>query len=412
MITRVHVKNYRSLENVDVKLGRLSVLVGRNGAGKSNFVDAVKFVQEALQAGLESAVANRNGLASLRRWTAKGRPCEVEIEITVKRGIFHGAYSFVLAGSTENDFRVKRETCSVTRAGSSPVQDGFEIREGAWATRPSEFEGSETAKSRSSTASRMSKLLAPNALFLPSARIMMQSPLGEMLASLTGSGFFSIYPNTMREPQRFSSARRMGNNGENFSSALQFLRKQWEEQKREPFADLLAALGRVVDDVSDVRVKQIGGYLITEMRHDYQRSGPTMEHEEATPWFDLSQESDGTLRMLGLLIGLYQMNPPRGLIAVEEPEVNIHPGALAVLADVLREVSERHQVLLTTQSPDLISRFAVDDLRIVDRQKGATRIGIIDASQRQAIEQQLFTTGDLLRIEGLYSSEEANAAYA
>lgn len=412
MITKVHIKNYRSLENVDVELGRLTVLVGRNGAGKSNFVDAVKFVQEALQVGLESAVANRNGLASLRRWTAKGRPCELEIEITVKRGIFHGAYSFVLAGSVENDFRVKRETCFAVRGGSSPARDGFEIREGIWTTRPSDFDSPETDGSRASTASRISKQLAPNALFLPSFRILMQSPLSEMLASLTGSGFFSIYPNTMREPQRFSSARRMGNNGENFSSALQFLRKQWEEQKREPFAELLAALGQVVDDVTDVRVKQVGGYLVTEMRHDYQRGGLSTEHDEAAPWFDLSQESDGTLRMLGLLIGLYQTNSPRGLISVEEPEVNIHPGALAVLADVLGEVSERHQVLLTTQSPDLISRFAVNDLRIVERQKGATRIGAIADSQRQAIEQQLFTTGDLLRIEGLYSSEETNAAYA
>ncbi len=412
MITKIHIKNYRSLENIDIELGRLTVLVGRNGAGKSNLVDAVKFVQEALQVGLEAAVANRNGLASLRRWTAKGRPCEVEVEITIKRGVFHGVYSFVLAGSTENDFRVKRETCFAARGGSSPVQDGFETREGVWVTRPQEFDAPQTAGTRVSTAGRIIKQLAPNALFLPSVRILLQSPLVEMFASLTGSGFFSIYPNTMREPQRFSSARRMGNNGENFSSALQFLRRQWEEQKREPFGELLAALGRVVDDVSDVRVKQVGGYLVTEMRHDYQRGGLSTEHDEAAPWFDLSQESDGTLRMLGLLIGLYQVNPPRGLVAVEEPEVNIHPGALAVLADVLREVSERRQVLLTTQSPDLISRFAVDDLRIVERRKGITHIGIIADSQRQAIEQQLFTTGDLLRIEGLYSSEESNAAYA
>lgn len=412
MITRVHVKNYRSLENVDVELGRLTVLVGRNGAGKSNLVDAVKFVQEALQVGLESAVANRNGLASLRRWTAKGRPCEVEIEIEVKRGSFYGTYSFVLAGSQENDFRVKREACSASRSGSSPSVDGFEIREGIWITKPKAFDVPENKDTRLLTSSRMSKILAPDSLFLPSIRVLMQSPLGEMLASLTGSSFFSIYPNTMREPQRFSSARRMGNNGENFSSALQFLRRQWEQQKREPFADLLSALGRVVNDVSDVRVKQVGGYLVTEMRHDYQRGGPSVEHDEAAPWFDLSQESDGTLRMLGLLIGLYQTNPPRGLVAVEEPEVNIHPGALAVLADVLREVSERHQVLLTTQSPDLISRFPADDLRIVERRKGGTHIGLIADSQRQAIEQQLFTTGDLLRIEGLYSSEGGNAAYA
>lgn len=412
MISRIHIKNYRSLENVDVDLGPLTVLVGRNGAGKSNFVDAMKFVQESLQNGVEAAVANRNGIASLRRWTAKGRPCEIEIEISVKHGSFFGTYGFVLAGSPENDFRVKREACSISRGGSSPINDGFEIQDSAWVTRPHDFEIRDSNDQRYVTAHRAIKQLNPNALFLPSVQILHQSPLTEMLASLSHSSFFSIYPNTMREPQRSFAVSRMGDKGENFAFALHLLRQQWDEGYKEPFADLLAALRRVVDDVSDVRVKQVGGYLVTEMKHDYQRAGLSTDSDEAGPWFDLSQESDGTLRMLGLLIGLYQAIPSPGLVAVEEPEVNIHPGALAVLADVLREVSDRRQVILTTQSPDLISRFPVDNLRIVERRKGNTHIGKIADSQREAVEQQLFTTGDLLRIEGLYSSEEANAEYA
>ena len=411
MITRVHIKNYRSLENVDIELGRLTVLVGRNGAGKSNFVDALRFVRESLQIGIEAAVANRNGLASLRRWTAKGRPCEVEIEISVERTAFVGTYGFVLAGSPDNDFRVKREACSVARSGSSPVSDEFEIREGAWATRPHELEAPDSVDGRPFTGIRSTTQLSPNALFLPSTRVLLGSPLAEMYASLTDSSFFSIYPNTMREPLRFSTARRMGDTGEHFSSALRYLRQQWD-QKKGPFADLLASLRRVVDDVSDVRVRQVGGFFVTEIRHDYQGTGPPADPDEGAPWFDLVQESDGTLRILGLLIGLYQTRTRRGLVAVEEPEVNIHPGALGVLADVLREASGRGQVLLTTQSPDLISRFPVGDLRVVERRKGNTHISRIADSQRQAIEKQLFTTGDLLRIEGLYSSEDANADYA
>ena len=144
MITHVQIKNYRSLENIDVELGRLTVLVGRNGAGKSNFVDAIKFVQESLLIGVEAAVANRNGLASLRRWTARGRPCEIEIAISIKRSAFSGTYGFVLAGSTENDFRVKHEACFAGRGGSSPMSDEFEIREGTWVKRPREFDDPET----------------------------------------------------------------------------------------------------------------------------------------------------------------------------------------------------------------------------------------------------------------------------
>ena len=412
MITQVHIKNYRSLKDVDIDLGRLTVLVGRNGAGKSNFVDALKFVQESLQIGLESAVANRNGLASLRRWTAKGRPVEIEIGISVRRGLFSGTYGFVLAGSPETDYRVKREVCFAGRTGPTPTSDGFEVSEGKWITKPQEAKDQEASGFQSLRSALGGRELSLDTLYLPTTRIWQRSLLAEMLASLTGSQFFSIYPNTMREPQRFSTSRRMGNKGDNFSSALRYLRQQWEQEQKEPFVELLAALRRVIDDVSDVRVKQVGGYLVTEMRHDYGRGELFTETDEASPWFDLSQESDGTLRMLGLLIGLYQPNSQRGLVTIEEPEVNIHPGALAVLAEVLQEVSHRRQVLLTTQSPDLIARFPVGDLRVVERRGGSTHIGPIADEQRQAVEQQLFTTGDLMRIEGLYSSEGANAEYA
>jgi len=412
MITRVQIKNYRSLENVDIELGGLTVLVGRNGAGKSNFVDALKFVQESLEIGIRGAVGNRNGLASLRRWSAKGRPHEVEICISIKEGALSGTYGFVLAVSQENDFRVKREVCQVARGGKSPISDEFEIREGRWVKKPFGFDESQRASGQTLLLPGLFEQLNLNALFLPSIQIMFDTPLKQVLLSLAGSRFFSIYPNTMREPQIFSTSRRMGDHGQYFSSALRVLKQQWEEQRKGRFSDLLAALRRVVDDVSDVRVTSFGGYLVTEIRHDYQDGSSSAEPGEGSPWFALSQESEGTLRMLGLLIGLYQTNTTRSLLAVEEPEINIHPGALAVLADVFREVSAHRQVLLTTQSPDLISRFPAGDLRIVERVKGSTHIGAIAESQRQAIEQQLFTTGDLLRIEGLYSSEEANAEHA
>jgi len=407
MITKVHIKNYRSLENVDLELGRLTVLVGRNGSGKSSLVDAIKFVQDALLIGLEAAVASRNGFASLRRWSAKGRPYEIVIEISVERGKFSGSYGFTIAGSTEDDFRIKREVCSVVSADRIPSTDSYEIQDGRWIKRPNEMQ--ETVHSTEVSGDQMHvKQLSPKALYLPATRVMVNWLLERMYLSLVSSSFFSIYPNTMREPQKFSTSRFMGHNGENFSAALRNL----ELGRKEPFAALLGALKRVVDDAADVRVKQVGGYLVTEIKHEYKTVTSAKSADDGSPWFDLSQESDGTVRMLGLLVGLYQDSASQALIAVEEPEVNIHPGALSVLAEVIEEVSERHQVLLTTQSPDFISRFKAEDLRVVERKQGSTRIGPIALSQLKALEEELFTTGDLLRIEGLRTSDEENAQYA
>ena len=70
------------------------------------------------------------------------------------------------------------------------------------------------------------------------------------------------------------------------------------------------------------------------------------------------------MRLLGLLTALYQERPP-SLIGIEEPELTIHPGAQAVLADVMVEATLRTQVLVTTHSPDLIDRLPIESLRAV-----------------------------------------------
>ena len=125
------------------------------------------------------------------------------------------------------------------------------------------------------------------------------------------------------------------------------------------------------------------------------------------PVFELAQESDGTIRLLAILTALYQslLAPPStfSLIAVEEPETGLYPATLSVVADVVKEAAGRSQILVTTQSPDFISEFDVADLRIVEMQNGSTHIGPVDEVQRSIINDHLFTTGDLLRIEGLRS---------
>jgi predicted ATPase len=154
-------------------------------------------------------------------------------------------------------------------------------------------------------------------------------------------------------------------------------------------------LGRVVEGVQDIRVVEAGGYLVTQLKHE--------EQNGHAPWFPLAQQSDGTLRVLGLLAALYQATP-HSLIAIEEPELSIHPGALAMLSEVIEEAATRSQVLITTQSPDLISCFSADQLRVVERVGTETQIGPIDERQREAINTQLFSAGDLLRIEGLHTA--------
>ena len=378
MITRVQVKNFRSFADVDVRLGSLNVLVGPNGAGKSTFLDILRFVRDSIRMGLESAIDERHGISALRRWAPR-KPFNVEISLTVETHRFWGEYSFGISSGQRGSYRKGRESCRVGKVRDE-VLDEFETKGSEWIIPPKRL-----------TADRLARRVESDVLLLPNMSVF--SPLfSKMRYNLLGS-FYSIYPNTLRIPQKPSNDKHLLDHGENFASIVRRLQKN-----KARFSKLVRALGRVVNGVGDLRVHQVGGYLVTEVKHEDIAS---YTNEERSAWFELNQESDGTLRLLGMLVALYQVQPTQILLALEEPENALHPGALAVLSDVLYEASHPNQILITTQSPDLISRFNVNDLLVVERKSGISQIGRIDEMQRQAVEEQLFTSGDLLRIEGL-----------
>lgn len=372
MITRLHVKNFRGIADETIAFDKLTVLVGRNGAGKSSVVDVIRFVRDAVTVGLDDALVTRHGIAALRRY-APTKPFDIEIDIDFEHRYWRGAYGFCLGSGKEGEYRVKREYC---RANIGFQPEHWFLRDGNAISISETLHG---------TAERH-RVVDPVSLTLPSLALFSPS-FGRVRSYLRGVNFCTIFPNTLREPQKPSPQKQLTEHGDNLASIVRRLRET------RYFQSLKNALNSVIGGIMDVRVRQIGGFLVTELQHDMGGGN--------SAWFDLSQESDGTLRILGVLVAVYQ--PPRlgNCLAIEEPELTLHPGALGVLSDVLSEASGRGQLLITTQSPDLISRFSADNLRVVEKEHGITHIGPVDKTQRKAVEDQLFTTGDLLRIEGL-----------
>ena len=398
MITRVQVKNFRSLVDVDVELGPLTVLVGRNGAGKSTFLDVLRFVRDALRLGLDTAISQRGGIGAIRRWSAQGKPYDIQIRVNVSTPNIWGEYSFIIGSERQEDYKVKREVCSasvsqITGDDGKPLPETFEVQGGEWKTPPSGF-----FAYMNGVNGRPLPTVSVSQLVLPTMATV--SPvMSQLQGLLLRTSFFAIFPNLLREPQKPTSEKALLDNAENLAVALQRLKNSLR------FRELVSVLDRVTDGIENVRVRQVGGYLVTELKHNAKNGH--------SPWFELAQASDGTIRVLGLLAALYQ-DVPRTLLAIEEPELAIHPGALALLSDVVQEAATRNQVITTTQSPDLISRFKAEQLRIVERIDGQTYIGPIDEVQRETINDQLFSAGDLLRIEGLHRKlpEETAASHA
>lgn len=390
-ISRIQVKNYRSIADIDIALGPLTVLVGANGSGKSNLVQIIQFVRDIVNKDLDAAVLAQHGIGSIRRWSAKGRPYDIQITLHIKNNHWHGEYSFTLGSEKLGEYRIKYERLYVSE--DTPRDDVFYIS----MQKPLEMEikDGEITKlvSEKRSANILKDLKRENDLSMSKIlRFISYSAPRELYHFLRNMGFYTIYPSNLREPQKPSNPYPLDEKGENLASVLRSLKKNQKET--DDTNTIKEALSLVAEGVYDYSVSLVGGFLVTRLQHRHSENG------KSNPSFPLAQESDGTLRMLGILTALYQ-DPPRSLIAIEEPELAIHPGALGVLCDVLKEASQRSQLIITTHNPDLIDKFPEDIILIVEKEQGITKIGPIVESQKDIIRQKLFSPGELMRIQGL-----------
>ena len=85
-----------------------------------------------------------------------------------------------------------------------------------------------------------------------------------------------------------------------------------------------------------------------------------------------SQLSDGSLRFICLVTALMQPDPPSTII-IDEPELGLHPYAITLLGSLLESASERMQVIVATQSPQLLDECSVDDLIVVELEGGVSK---------------------------------------
>ena len=109
MITHVSVRNYKSLADVDVELGPLTVLVGQNSTGKSNFIDVLHFVSDALRSSLERAIMDRGGMRFIQRAFPRGRRPDIHILLRFALDEEEGEFILTLAGKGEGEYKVKYE---------------------------------------------------------------------------------------------------------------------------------------------------------------------------------------------------------------------------------------------------------------------------------------------------------------
>jgi predicted ATPase len=373
-ITRVRLRNYRSIAGCDVRLEPLTILVGPNGSGKSNFLDALRLTAESLRGSLDHALRERSGLAEVLR-KSNGHPDRFGVRLDFHLDGAPGFFAFEVGARAAGAYEIRREVCRW--AGEQYEVSSGEIR------RPPAPVSPPAAPDR---------LYLVNAAGLPAFR-----PVFDALSAM---GFYNIIPSRIRELQAPDPGDLLDREGTNLASVLDQLGRTNPASKQR----VEEYMARVVPGIVSMRPIHIGHMETIEFRQRVIGS--------EQPWsFGAINMSDGTLRALAVLTALFQFGERKTarLIGIEEPETALHPAAAGLLLDCLREGARERQVVVTTHSPDLLDSdsLSAEQLLAVTAHDGKTVIGQVDAASRQALRDSLYRAGELLRLGQLEPDESS-----
>lgn len=373
IIKKLIIKRFRSIPSEYVEFDNPTFLVGHNGSGKSNLVDAFAFLAAAMISPLQAVFDTQGGIAAVRnRTSGRSYPPNLGLGVifgAINGNIEKGRYAFEIKALPNYRFEVLREQCIVHAK-----------EEVHWFNRE---------KSKFfSNAKGLDPSLDPASLGLPV--VGGDARFAPVLRTLGNMRVNAIEPGRLREMQDPDSGVNLKKDGGNAASVLQEI----ERQSPQDMERLCEILSTIAPSTKKVQPKKHGNKLSLEFTQEW--------GEKKRLKFEAFNMSDGTLRALGLLTAVYQ-HPTPALLAIEEPEATIHPGALGAILDLLRHASRKMQVVVTTHSPDVLDAEWVRDnhIRMVEWYEGATRIAPISEASRQALQQHLMGAGELLRANAL-----------
>lgn len=370
-ITKISIRNFKSIGQASVDLNPLTAFVGPNGSGKSNFLDAIAFVQECLAESVEMGFKHRGGIGAVRR-RSTGHPTHIGVRLDMALDDDRFAsYAFEIAAKPTERFRIARERCETQ--GFMENRHLFEVADGAF---KKEIPGIRPKVSSDRLA-----------LFAASATEEFR-PVYDFLTSIR---FYSIVPSCLRELQDPDPGEYLKGDGSNAAAVLKRLA---ETNEGRPYDRLCRLLSKIVEGIQKVEYQSIGQKETIQFKQDV---------GQKHPWtFDSLNMSDGTLRMLGLLLAVYQPGE-QSVIAIEEPEATVHPAAAESIVEVLLDAARERQILFTTHSPDILDYKGLNDdqVRVVTIDGGQTLVSPLSEASRNAIRQRLYTPGELLRADEL-----------
>lgn len=375
MIHRFCIENFKSIVRADVELSPVTVLVGRSGAGKSNFVHGIRFLRDLLSTPPQRA-QTRSEWGQIRHALHLSSPVHIEVEFSVNGIESPFTYKLSIAPSPYLELIEESLTlgqqCLFHQKGSKKVAPRQPQPE--WIRPPD-----------------LINVPPPGEIAI--GRLSAISDIVVAFTALTvGIGCYTFPDNVLCNRERNQTQPAwvgLDDGATNYLGVVRNIASDLQDLKVR--REIIHALQHLNQSVSSIELDDL--WEPTSVMVGHKLDGKTLSLE-------LSQESDGFRRFYAHMLALFQ-RPPKQTLVFEHPEDGIHPGALSLLADEFRAApsNRRGQVILTTHSPRFLDHFEVEQIRVVDLQDYATQIGRISHEQQESIQEQLLSAGELLTVD-------------
>lgn len=332
-IDKVTIKGFKSIrELVDFELRDLNVIVGANGAGKSNLIQIFRMVHAMAIKGFQQFIVEAGGADAFPFNGLKETP-KIEIE-------FHfgpNAYRFALTPTADEKFAISEQR--------------------QFSGHPAKSYGSGLLESRLQDEKDEKSAWYPNSCGIGHY-------VYDAISRWTVYHFHDTSATSpMRRSEIVEDCARLRNDGGNIAPFLRRLR-EGDETQRTSYRRIVEVVRSVTPFFDDFTLDLIKAGAAEKVKLSWRQSGSDYP-------FQPYHLSDGTIRFICLATALLQPFPPSTII-IDEPELGLHPMAVTLLAELIRTAARHTQVIVATQSPLLIDQFGIEDLVIARRAQGAS----------------------------------------
>lgn len=315
----IEIKGYKSIKDAKIELRPINILIGANGSGKTNFLSFFEFLNNLYERKLTEYIALNGGE---EKFLHHGSKVTERIEVTLSFNYETHGYSFSLGKGTDG-LRFLREIKILYNLGASITDYGKEANIKTTNNYPSQ----------------------------------------NLLTSLEGLKKYHFHDTGKNSP--FNKLSNIPNDtyflyekGDNIAAFL------YQIQKEHPivYNRIIKVIQSIAPYFSDFFFRpNTEGYLRLQWQDKY-----------SSNVYGATDLSDGTIRFIALTTLFLQPNLPQTLV-IDEPELGLHPFAISKLAGMIKSIAAKGtQVIVATQSTDLLSYFEPDDIIAVDQHDGAS----------------------------------------